>query len=116
MEENKFLLSEGITLPLKRVYSDEQKAHAKSVRQQKRFERQQDPEEDKAFKDKHNSYHKNLSAEKKESNKLQRSVTANAERYASRSEEDIAKIKKRTKEIELEKNYTVEQRIEIKQV
>jgi CRISPR/Cas system CMR subunit Cmr6 (Cas7 group RAMP superfamily) len=88
MEENNFLFNEVFAPPSKRVLTDEQKTHAKSLRQQKRFERQQNPEEDKAFKDKHNSYNKNLSDEKRESNKSKR-AKLNAEKNALKSIELI---------------------------
>jgi hypothetical protein len=103
---------------------EEKKIAVKLRRQQKRLERQQDPEEDKAFKDKHNSYYASQSEETKLQNKVKRKLnkTENFEGlaeldaciYASRSEDQIGKYK-RNREEAIER-CTEEEREKIKKV
>jgi hypothetical protein len=85
------------------------------------LERQKDPDEDKAFKDKHNSYYASQSDETKLQNRVKRKMNKpenqaelNAQVYASRSDDKIEQYKKNREEA-IER-YTEEERAKIKQV
>ncbi len=109
------------TVSVKRERSVQQKESAKLRRQQTRFEKQENPEEDRDFKDKHNSYYANQSEEKKIQNKVKRKMNQpgnldeiKAQVYASRSGEQIEQYK--ISREEAIQRYTEEERYKIKQV
>jgi 1,4-alpha-glucan branching enzyme len=116
MDENNFLVEdEELSAPiLKRVLTDQQKEAAKLHRQQVQLDRQQDPEEDREFKDRQHGYYANHSEEQQKQIKFRR-VSSNAARYASRTEEETAEIKIKREETAVENN-TEEQRAIVKQV